>query len=250
MSAWNPLDLCRAGMRAAGRVNSRLRRWREEHRLLRIYDRFCDFTMINASDYLANLELASTIRNMPGCVVECGVWRGGMSAGIATILGPEREYFLFDSFEGLPAAKPIDGLAALNWQQATTAPSYYDNCTADESYAREAMRIAGASRAHLVKGWFENTLSNFTSPSPIALLRLDGDWYDSTMTCLDRLFPFVRPGGVVIVDDYYTWDGCARAVHDYLSKNGCRERIYSQRGVCFIRKLDVAAATAHDGCVQ
>src|SRR6187399_2470340 len=104
----------------------------------RIYEKFREFTMIESDTYAGNLSLASKVTGVSGCVVECGVWRGGMSAGLATILGADRNYFLFDSFEGLPPAKEIDGDAALNWQLNKESPNYYDNCTAGEEYARRA----------------------------------------------------------------------------------------------------------------
>src|SRR5258708_35528739 len=59
-------------------------------------------TMIPPLVYMGNLALAQRFKHIKGCVVECGVWRGGMSAGLAEVLGPERHYYLFDSFRGLP----------------------------------------------------------------------------------------------------------------------------------------------------
>jgi len=220
----------------AYRCRSNLQRLIARNRYRRIYDRFRDYTMVSRCLYETNLQLAASIQHLPGCVIECGVWRGGMVAGLATVLGSSRTYFLFDSFEGLPPAKAIDGAAALDWQANTTSPGYHDNCTAGESIARAAMARAGTTNAVLVKGWFEQTLSTFSPPVPIALLRLDCDWYESTKTCLEHLFPFVSPGGLVLIDDYYTWDGCARAVHDYLSGHERCERIASEGGVCFIKK--------------
>src|SRR5688572_8565156 len=111
--------------------------FRDWHRFNRVFARFKSFTMIPRPTYNTNLRLANRVRQLPGCVVECGVWRGGMSAGIATVLGPGRDYFLFDSFEGLPAVKEIDGQAARDWQQNTTSPGYYDNCSASPEFARE-----------------------------------------------------------------------------------------------------------------
>jgi O-methyltransferase len=192
--------------------------------------------MIPIDSYVENLFLARQVAKLDGCIVECGVWRGGMMAGISTVLGPDREYFLFDSFEGLPPAKEVDGSAALEWQRNTQAPDYYDNCSAGEEYARRAMTLAGARTFHLVKGWFEETLPSFAPPKPIALLRLDGDWYDSTMVCLESLFHHVIPGGLIIVDDYYAWDGCTKALHDFLSRQSAVERIRSQGEVCYLRK--------------
>ena len=132
---------------------------------------------------------------------------------------------LFDSFEGLPPAKEIDGVAALTWQHDTQSDNYHSNCSADESFVIEAMRLASHPHYRLYKGWFEDTLSGYPKHS-IGILRLDGDWYDSTLACLKALFPLVENGGIIILDDYYTWDGCARAVHDYLSQVKSTSRIY------------------------
>ena len=73
-----------------------------------LYRRYREFTMIEPDAFVDNLALASRLRNISGCIVECGVWRGGMSAGIASVLGPARNYFLFDSFQGLPGGWRLD----------------------------------------------------------------------------------------------------------------------------------------------
>lgn len=186
--------------------------------------------------YWRNLLIVNDCRHVAGCVVECGVWRGGASAGMAEVLGPGRQYFLFDSFEGLPPAKDLDGEEAKAWQQDTQSESYFDNCSAPVEYAERAMKLSGAHRFTISKGWFENTLPTFVPPQPIAILRLDGDWYESTMTALETLYKHLAPGGIVIVDDYYAWDGCSRAVHDFLSKNQSTARLTQQHGICVIRQ--------------
>ena len=98
------------------------------------------------------------------------------------------------------------------------------------------MELANARSFHLVKGWFSDTLPAFNPPDSIALLRLDGDWYDSTMTCLDSLFDKVAPSGLILLDDYYAWDGCSRALHDFLSRRSAPERIRSLGNICYLRK--------------
>jgi O-methyltransferase len=160
-----------------------------------------------------------------------------MSAGLCSILGASRNYFLFDSFQGLPPAQTIDGPAAIRYQEDRDSPTYYENCAAPERYALEAMELAGARTFKLVPGWFSETLPKFKPPEPIALLRLDGDWYDSTITCLKHLFDYVAPNGIIIFDDYYAWDGCSRALHDFLSDRKATERIRSYNGsVCYLLK--------------
>jgi len=202
----------------------------------RIYSRFRDFTMIPREMYVNNLLLAERVKRVPGCVVECGVWRGGMSAGIASMLGPARRYFLYDSFDGLPPAKAIDGQKALEWQKNTQSPNYHDNCSAPPEFARRAMTLAGATSFELVQGWFHETLPGKQIDGPIALLRLDGDWYESTMICLEHLFDQVTPGGLVILDDYYAWDGCSRALHDFLSRRSAVERVRNLGNFCYLEK--------------
>jgi len=202
-----------------------------------VYDKYKEFTMIIKEDCIQCLSLVAKFRNVKGLVVECGVWRGGMSAAMAEILGKDRKYCLFDSFEGLPPAKEIDGQAAVQWQKDVNSPGYYNNCKAEMDWAEKAMKKTGAHDYKLVKGWFENTLPSYNFEDKIAVLRLDGDWYESTMTCLENLFPKVAEGGLIILDDYYVWDGCSKALHDYLSKNKRTERIVqAYSGGCYIVK--------------
>jgi hypothetical protein len=167
--------------------------------------------MIPPMVFVDNLLLAKRVTRVPGSVVECGTWRGGMIAALAEQLrtGPDREFVLLDSFEGLPPATQIDGQSALEWQRDGTSPFFHDNCRAEIQDARESMRMAQVD-ARLIKGWFDETVPKYAADAPtIALLRLDGDWYESTMTCLRHLFPLVVTGGLVIVDDYGFWDGNA-----------------------------------------
>jgi O-methyltransferase len=211
-------------------------------RLHRLYRKYSPYTMIPEPVFVDNLRLVRDYAPSSGAVVECGVWRGGMSAAVAQLLGPSRDYYLFDSFEGLPPAKAIDGAAAQAWQSDTSSPAYFDNCRAEMEHAQRAMALSGAQRTHIVKGWFSDTLQSFPADQRIAVLRLDGDWYESTMQCLTQLFPRVSAEGLIIFDDYYAWDGCALAVHDYLSRMRlpCRLR-QSKHGVCYT----VNAAPVH-----
>lgn len=190
--------------------------------------------MIPEASFYDNLTLASSVKEIPGCIVECGVWRGGMSAGIASVLGTKRTYHLFDSFEGLPQASEIDGPSAIAWQNNSKSEAFFDNCSATPNYAEKAMQIAGAAKVNIVKGWFNQTLPQYHFEDEIALLRLDGDWYESTQDCLNNLYKLVTPGGLIIVDDYYDWDGCARALHDFLSKNNLTDRIKSIGRTCYL----------------
>jgi O-methyltransferase len=204
--------------------------------IARTYRKYRSFTMNSRSAYADNLRVCMEQAPKEGCVIECGVWRGGTSAGMADVL-PGRVHYLFDSFEGLPPADPErDGPEAIAFQRNGTSPYYHNNNTAEESFADTCMKMSGARTYKLVKGWFKDTLRDFTPPEPIGILRLDGDWYDSTMECLTRLYPFVLPNGLVLIDDYYSWDGCTRAVHDFLSQRQLTDRIASRGLAAYIKK--------------
>ena len=176
-----------------------------------IWRMFRSYTMVKEHRYLLNLQLAKQVADVPGAIVECGTWKGGMIAGIAATLGPNRDYRLFDSFEGLPPADPdLDGAKAM---------TLTGRCRADEDTANQAMQLSGATNYTIAKGWFADTLPTAHFTQGIALLRLDGDWYHSTTTCLGYLYPQLNPGGILIVDDYYYWPGCKQAVHNYLANH-------------------------------
>ncbi len=192
-------------------------------RFLRIHQKFRDFSMIPRSAYVGNLHLAAKVRDVPGSAVECGTWRGGMIAGIADVLGPDRPYFLFDSFEGLPPSTDQDGPDERQWT---------GKCVAEPAEAEHAMALSAARQVSIVKGWFQDTLAR-TDTGPIALLRLDGDWYDSTVCALEAFAHRVVPGGLIVVDDYYTWDGCTKAINEYAARTGLRIH-QSRAGICFL----------------
>jgi O-methyltransferase len=186
------------------------------NRLDRIYRKYKDKTMLGCAEYIRNLALTETVQAR-GCVIECGVWKGGTSAGMAEILGPERQYFLFDSFQGHVDPQPIDGQAAFDWQADKAGHWYFNNAVVGPEEADASMKSSGAKDYQLIKGWFEDTLPAFTPPCPIAVLRIDCDWYAPTRACLRALFHHVADDGIVIADGYPDWDGYARAFHEHLA---------------------------------
>ena len=219
----------------------RLRAWRQHSRYRRLYEKYRDATMVPNSSFLDNLSLCRRFGTNEGLVVECGVWRGGMIAAMAEVLGPRQTYYLFDSFEGLPPAKAdLDGEAAVAYQADGTHPRYLDNCRATMEEAEAVMLRAGVPGYRIVKGWYKDTLPRFVPSAPITVLRLDSDWYESTMECLTALYQYVSPRGLILMDDYYAWDGCARAVHDFLSRESVADRLRQTiGGVAYIVKGSV-----------
>ena len=130
----------------------------------RMYRQLRPFTMLPRGAFLANLYLADKCLAAPrmdgAAVVECGTWRGGMAAGLATIGGPARDYHFFDSFAGLPPPTPEDGEYALRAQRDRSPELYFDNNTAsiEEFMAALAPVALPGPRLHVHKGLFADTL--------------------------------------------------------------------------------------------
>ena len=224
---------------------ARIRRSRRDARETdRLVKRAGEFSMV----FPATLhDLSVRVREVvdggvPGDLVECGVWRGGSAFLMAAVLDMvgdgDRRVWLFDSFEGLPPPEDVDGPGAAAYARDRDSPSYHDNCRAGLEEVRANARSFGVEhRTELVAGWFEDSLPAARERvGPIALLRLDCDWHSSVTTCLETLYDQVSPGGIVIVDDYYTWDGCALAVHEFLGRRSLTHRLHEAAGVAYFRK--------------
>lgn len=122
--------------------------------------------MIAQRVFVDNLMIAQRWAPPGGEVIACGVWRGGMIRGLADVLGAERKYHLFDSFEGLPPAQEkVDGQAAIAWQQNTTSSDFHDNCSADETYARGLFEGSGLD-VEFHRGWFDDTIPQVSAGTP------------------------------------------------------------------------------------
>ena len=212
------------------RVGRRLRYGYSLVESIFIYARYRDRSMIPFWQFIENLALIGSVVDLralsSGAVVECGTWQGGMAAALIDFCGRHRQYCFFDSFQGLPPAKEIDGERALAWQTNTSGPRYYDNCRSSIETFYDTIGRTGVDpkRVQVVEGFFEQSLPGFDSPA-IAVLRLDGDWYESTIACLREFWDHVVPGGIILLDDYYSWEGCARAVHDFRSERQATETI-------------------------
>jgi hypothetical protein len=117
-------------------------------------------------------------------------------------------------------ASPVDRHAMEHWEQSGGKPwpELFDPSLFNEDAVRDLLTSTGypAERLHFVRGPVEETLPE-RAPGPLALLRLDTDWYESTRHELVHLYPLLGAGGVLIVDDYGHWEGCRRAVDEYFS---------------------------------
>jgi O-methyltransferase len=191
---------------------------------------------IDALVDLANLVQLVIDQNVPGDFVECGVWRGGSGFLMAELLRQagvcDRKVWLCDSFQGMPPVEEIDGPRAIAEARDPDSPLHVDNSrVALEEVRRTAVALGLAAYTEFVPGWFHETLpAQRDRIGPIAILRLDCDWYASVRACLDNLYDQVVDGGFIVVDDYYAYDGCAAAVHEFLGKRRLAHRIEGVTG--------------------
>lgn len=160
-------------------------------------------------------------RKLQGAIVECGVAEGGTAAMMAltsqTLGSVERLKWFFDSYEGLPEPTAEDYEGGKTGHFIRPLPK--GSCLGTIEQVSELMfNQLGfpKNEVHLIKGWFQDTVPVYRDKvGPIAILRLDGDWYESTRIPLDNFYDLIIPGGVVIVDDYATCFGSRRAVDEF-----------------------------------
>lgn len=163
------------------------------------------------------------VRNsVPGDLIETGVWRGGASIFMRACLkahGIEnRRVILADSFQGLPPPSAEQDHGSKLHEYSELAISL------DQVKANFQKYGLLDSNVEFLVGWFEETLPKL-AVRQLAIARLDGDMYSSTMVALESLYPKLSKGGFLIVDDYGALETCRRAVHDYRDKNGITDSI-------------------------
>ena len=162
-----------------------------------------------------------------GCVIEAGAALGGSSIVLGSALRGSRPLYVHDVFGLIPPPSERDG-TDVQARYASIAAGESKGLGGDTYYGyredllgevRDAFARLGVpveeNDVHLVQGLFEDTV---TGDEPVALAHLDGDWYDSTMVCLERIVPRLVPGGRVVVDDYWFWSGAREAVRDFLAR--------------------------------
>lgn len=161
--------------------------------------------------------------NVPGDLIETGVWRGGscifMKAVLSAYGESNRKIFVADSFEGLP--KPDEKYAADKGDKH----HIHSFLAVSKEQVQENFRKYGLldDKVEFLKGWFKDTLP--TAPiKQLAIMRLDGDMYASTIDALENLYPKLSPGGFCIIDDY-ALPCCKSAVSDFRAKYQITEEI-------------------------
>lgn len=163
-------------------------------------------------------------QRIPGDFIETGVWRGGACIFMRAILKAHaitnRIVWVADSFAGLPPPNP--------GKYPADADAIFHHClflavSLEQVQSNFAKYNLLDSQVRFLKGWFKDTLPD-APIKQIAILRLDGDMYESTMDALNALYHKLSPGGYVIVDDYHI-DSCRAAITDFRTSHAITETI-------------------------
>lgn len=185
-------------------------------------------TMIGMRRLTSLQQCVETVlaEDVPGDLIECGVWRGGacilMRAVLAAYGDGTRSVWLADSFQGVPRSDTANYKA----DKGIRAELVAGILGVSEAEVRANFERYGLldERVRFLPGWFKDTLQD-APIERIAVLRLDGDLYESTIQALDALYPRLSVGGFCIVDDYLAVKACEQAVTDYRAEHGITEEI-------------------------
>ncbi len=194
-----------------------------------LYHRYRDYSKTSVERMYALYEATRYVirTGVPGDIVECGVWRGGSSmlaAGTILAQGSERRrLWMYDTYEGMSEPTEHDrdkhGNAAADLMRAGASDketSVWCLASLEDVRANMAITKYPPDEIRYVQGKVEDTIPG-TAPDQIALLRLDTDFYESTLHELVHLYPRLAPGAVLIIDDYGHWEGARKATDEFFA---------------------------------
>lgn len=187
-------------------------------------------------------ELSKLIEKnkIDGAFVECGVWKGaciGVMAYVANKYKSNRKIWLFDSFKGLPEPMEKDGTRAIKFASNRSSgklSSINQFIATIEDVHKVLFSLLKLDKKNVIieKGWFQYTLPKAKEKiGNISILRIDADWYESTKCCLDNLYDNIISGGYIIIDDYNFWEGCQKAVDEFLENRNINARLNKIDGI-------------------
>jgi glycosyltransferase involved in cell wall biosynthesis/predicted O-methyltransferase YrrM len=179
------------------------------------------YTLLSEARLFSLYSLAKQIclEDIPGSFVECGTYKGGAAALLATVIQRyslrPRLLYAFDTFEGMPDPIEVDrhdGIPA----NLTGFGVGTLKAPIEENLNKVCQELGVTDIVVPVKGLFADTLPEYKLHiNDIALLHADGDWYESTMDIFNTLYECIVPDGVIQVDDYGHWEGCRKALHEF-----------------------------------
>ncbi|MDF1567440.1 MAG: TylF/MycF/NovP-related O-methyltransferase [Spirochaetaceae bacterium] len=197
-----------------------------DEEFLNLWNHVRPYTLISPERGWAFAEAIRHVcrRNIPGDIVECGVYKGGACLLASHILASEsdsgpRNIWLYDTFTGMVEPGDNDRIASNGQSLKDRHPEGWWAAGVDEVRKNLESSPLDKGRFRFVPGRVEETLLNEV-PDKISVLRLDTDWFESTMMELNVLYPRLSAGGVLIIDDYGHFTGARKAVDDFFKNQG------------------------------
>jgi hypothetical protein len=182
---------------------------------------------------------------LEGRFIEAGVALGGSAIFMCHYKSRNRPLDLYDVYDQIPAPGPEDGADAheryaeieSGQSQGLGQDEYYGYLGDTKQLVADNLKTFGfpafEHNIHFIKGLFQDTM-NLTEP--VAVAHIDGDWYDSVKTCIDRIAPHIVKGGYIIFDDYSSYSGCRKAVDQWLAQSPEFEPVVIKRSIAVQRK--------------
>ncbi len=216
--------------------------WRFPTQFLDHYIRGPAYTMVPLVR-LDNIErcMNDVLANgVPGDFIETGVWRGGTTIfmrGFLAVRGvTERKVWAADSFQGLPAPDPEKFPNEARAHASKAMAGEFKHLAASRADVEQNFARFGLldEQVRFLEGWFRDTLPQ-APIERLAIMRLDGDYYESTMDALTNLYDKLSPGGYVVVDDYgeNEWTYCAKAVDEFRRSRGITTELVRVDSKCY-----------------
>jgi len=203
---------------------------REEKFCLEVYNSSLTLTSLESLKLLAICFSYVKKASITGDFVETGVWRGGSSILAKYMIGDSKSLFLYDTFDGM--TEPSESDFRIGEDSAENTKRKWQSLRTDSGSNWVAASVKEVennfkrfnlldSNVKLIKGDVRLTLESPQNlPKVISVLRIDTDFYDSTLISLRKLWPLISSGGVLILDDYAHWDGARRAVDEFFVESG------------------------------
>lgn len=198
----------------------------------------------------ALLDLFTTIRDyerqhQPGVLLEAGCAAGGSAIVMAAAKSKDRRLYVYDVFGMIPPPSDKDesdvhkrySVIRAGDAEGIGGRKYYGYekdllSKVKENFKRHELPVQ-QNAVQLIQGLFGDTLH---VTEPVLLAHIDGDWYESVLVCLQRIEPMLVPGGALVIDDYFAWSGCRKAVDEFFADKRDRFDFVQKSRLHIVRK--------------
>jgi|GEM_PF-2060138 len=179
--------------------------------------------LLNLSNQVRKIEE----KKIEGIILEAGCALGGSTIQIGKAKSIHRKFYIYDVFGMIPEPSEKDGEDVQNRYKEIIAGKskglrgdtyygYQDDLLGKIIGNMKKFELDPADHLiYFIKGLYSDTIK---INEPVALAHIDCDWYDSVITCLENIIPHLSKGGCLVIDDYYTWSGCSKAVDDFFDQ--------------------------------